>query len=125
VIEAGQAQGVTIHPTGTIVVVQGPRFSTRAESTFYGAQGWDVINMTQYPEAALARELEICCVNISVVTDYDSALPEEQAVTVEAVVARFGEMIEQLRRLIFDVIPRIPESRSCPCGEALKDARLG
>ena len=63
-----------MHYGGTVVVIQGPRFSTRAESRFFRKQGWDVINMTQYPEAILARELEMCYVNISLVTDYDSGL---------------------------------------------------
>ncbi|MGH7425363.1 MAG: S-methyl-5'-thioadenosine phosphorylase, partial [Candidatus Methylomirabilales bacterium] len=68
----GERLGIRLHPTGTVVVVQGPRFGTKAESAFFARQGWEVINMTQYPEAILARELQICFVNISLITDYDA-----------------------------------------------------
>jgi 5'-methylthioadenosine phosphorylase len=124
VAETGDGLGLTMHRGGAIVVIQGPRFSTRAESAFYSAQGWDVINMTQYPEAALARELEICCCNISVVTDYDAGLEDVPHVTVELVVATCTRATEGLRRLLMEVIPKIPTGRSCPCSTALRGARL-
>ena len=115
------------HDEGTVVVIQGPRFSTRSESVFFRKQGWDVINMTQYPEAALARELEMCYVNISVVTDYDSGLegdPKVKPVSHEDVIKTFNANIENLRTLITEIIEAIPEKRSCSCGAALRHARL-
>ena len=72
--QAGRELGITVHEHGTVVVIQGPRFSTRAESRWFTAWGWEVINMTQYPEAILARELEICYLEISLITDYDVGL---------------------------------------------------
>jgi 5'-methylthioadenosine phosphorylase len=116
-----------IHFGGTVVVIQGPRFSTRAESKFFRKQGWDVINMTQYPEAVLARELEMCYVNISLVTDYDSGLegdPKVKPVSHEAVIKIFNENIENLRKLITGMVEAMPEKRSCSCGSALEHARL-
>ncbi len=80
-VEVGREQGVDVHDGGTVVVIQGPRFATRAESRWYGAQGWQVINMTQYPEVVLARELEICYVNIALVTDYDAGLEGDSSVS--------------------------------------------
>src|SRR5262249_7731770 len=76
-IEVIKEQGITVHETGTVVVVQGPRFSTKAESKWYTAAGWEVINMTQYPEAYLALELGIAVVNIALITDYDCGLVAE------------------------------------------------
>ena len=70
-VESAAGSGITAYPTGTVVVIQGPRFSTRAESRWFASQGWEVINMTQYPECYLARELEICYCNISLITDHD------------------------------------------------------
>jgi 5'-methylthioadenosine phosphorylase len=115
------------HYGGTVVVIQGPRFSTRAESRFFRKQGWDVINMTQYPEVVLARELEMCYLNISVVTDYDSGLegdPKVKPVSHEQVIKAFNDNIENLRTLITEIIETIPEKRSCTCGTALEHARL-
>jgi 5'-methylthioadenosine phosphorylase len=116
--------GIAAHDGGTIVVIQGPRFSTRAESAFYARQGWDVINMTTYPEAVLARELELCYVNISLATDYDVGLQGMPAVTAEAVVRILRENTERVQRLILDLVPRIPHHRSCPCSTALAGAGL-
>jgi 5'-methylthioadenosine phosphorylase len=110
-----------------VVVIQGPRFSTRSESRFFRAQGWDVINMTQYPEVVLARELEMCYVNISLVTDYDSGLegdPSVKPVSHEGVIKIFNQNLENLRKLIMDMVGEIPEKRSCACGTALENARL-
>jgi 5'-methylthioadenosine phosphorylase len=122
--EAGSALGITVHDGGTIVVVQGPRFSTRAESAFYAGQGWDVINMTAYPEAALARELEMCYVNISLATDYDVGIEGVPAVTTEAVVQVLRENNERVQQLLLELIPAIPTARTCPCATALGGARL-
>ncbi|MDR7467935.1 MAG: S-methyl-5'-thioadenosine phosphorylase [Armatimonadota bacterium] len=115
------------HERGTVVVIQGPRFSTRSESRWFRDAGWEVINMTQYPEAALARELEMCYVNISLITDYDVGLEGEpgiEPVTAQEVLARFRENTARLRELILRIIPRIPAQRSCVCATALQQARL-
>jgi len=110
---------------GTVVTIQGPRFSTRAESKWFQDAGWHVINMTQYPEAYLARELELCYVNIALITDYDvGVVGESEAVTHEAVVKVFTENNDKLRRLLFSLVPKVPTERSCPCGTALQGARF-
>ena len=110
---------------GTIVVIQGPRFSTKAESEWFANQGWEVVNMTQYPECYLARELEICYVNISLITDYDAGLegyPEIKPVSYDEVMKVFNDNNEKLRKLLFKAIPRIKKERKCPCSSALKNA---
>jgi 5'-methylthioadenosine phosphorylase len=125
--DAAKKLDLPMHYGGTVVVIQGPRFSTRAESRFFRRQGWDVINMTQYPEAILARELEMCYVNISLVTDYDSGLqgdPRVKPVSHEEVVRIFTQNNEKLRMLITEMVKTIPEKRSCDCGTALEHARL-
>ena len=121
-IRSAQELGITVHPKGTVVVIQGPRFSTRAESKWFSGMGWEVINMTQYPEVALARELEICYVNISLITDYDVGLEGTgiEPVTAEEVTRVFADNNRRLRDLIFKMIPEIPAERHCQCGEALQ-----
>jgi 5'-methylthioadenosine phosphorylase len=104
------------------VVIQGPRFSTRSESAWFAAQGWEVINMTQYPEAPLARELELCYANISLVTDYDVGAGDHPAVTNDEVVRVFNENNEKVRNLLFSMIPALPAERDCPCATALSGA---
>jgi 5'-methylthioadenosine phosphorylase len=121
-IEQAAKLGITAHPTGTVVVIQGPRFSTRAESKWFASQGWEVINMTQYPEAYLARELEICYVNISLITDYDAGTEDVPPVTNEEVVRVFGENNQRVKDLLYAMIPELPEVRDCPCATALEGA---
>jgi 5'-methylthioadenosine phosphorylase len=124
-IEAARELGIEIHERGTVVVIQGPRFSTKAESRWYGSQGWEVINMTQYPEVALARELGLCYVNISLITDYDAGLegqPGITPVTVEEVLRVLHDNNDRVRRLIERLLPRIPATRTCPCPHALDQA---
>ncbi|MGH2708387.1 MAG: S-methyl-5'-thioadenosine phosphorylase [Actinomycetota bacterium] len=123
-IEIGEELGIPMRSTGTVVVIQGPRFSTRAESAFYARQGWEVINMTQYPEVALARELEMCCLNISLITDYDVGIEGVPAVTAAEVGRVFMDNNEKLRGLLTELIPRIPEKRPCPCATSLEEARM-
>ncbi len=122
VVEAAEALGFSLHPKGTVVVIQGPRFSTKAESLWFKGQGWDVINMTQYPEVVLARELEICYTTISLVTDYD--VWKEEPVSAGEVQRVFSANIENVKRLIQRVTPSIPAERSCPCSAALQSSRL-
>jgi 5'-methylthioadenosine phosphorylase len=121
-----QARGLEIpfHDRGTVVVVEGPRFSTRAESAWFRAAGWEVINMTQYPEAVLARELELCYLNISLITDYDVGVEGVPPVTHEEVIRVFNENNARLRELLVSTIPALPAERDCPCATALEHARL-
>lgn len=110
-IEACRAEGVTVHETGTVVVVQGPRFSTRAESRWYSSQGWEVINMTQHPEAALANEARIPYASIALITDFDAGLeddPSVPAVTQDEVFAFFERNLEVVRRVLFRAIEAVP-----------------
>ncbi|HYP23687.1 MAG TPA: S-methyl-5'-thioadenosine phosphorylase [Actinomycetota bacterium] len=124
-IEAARSEGITVHERGTVVTIQGPRFSTRAESRWFQDAGWHVVNMTQYPEAYLARELEICYVNVSLITDYDVGVAgEDDPVSHEAVLEVVQANNEKLRRLLFALVPRIPAERSCPCSTALRGARI-
>lgn len=116
--------GIRVHPQGTAVVIQGPRFSTRAESRWFSNQGWEVITMTQYPEVVLARELEICFVNISLITDYDVGLEgsDIQPVTADEVVRVFAENNRRVKELLFKMIPEIPVEQDELCSTALKHA---
>jgi 5'-methylthioadenosine phosphorylase len=126
-IEAASKLGMKAHGSGTVVVIQGPRFSTRAESRFFSGQGWDVINMTQYPEVVLARELEMCYLNISLATDYDAGLegnPDVKPVSHEEVVKVFDKNISKLKGLIAEIVRNLPQRRGCECGSALRHARL-
>jgi 5'-methylthioadenosine phosphorylase len=124
-IAVGRELGITVHERGTVVVIQGPRFSTRAESQWFSKQGWEVINMTQYPEAVLARELEMCYVNIALITDYDAGLEGEnliRPVSVTEVVRVLNDNNERVRRLIERLLPRVHGARACPCSRALEHA---
>jgi 5'-methylthioadenosine phosphorylase len=124
-IDVAPELGITVHDKGTVVTVQGPRFSSRAESKWFQREGWEVVNMTQYPECYLARELEMCYVNVSLITDYDVGVEgETEAVSHEQVLRVFTENNEKLRKLLFALVPKIPRERSCPCGTTLQGARL-
>ncbi len=125
-VESLRALDITTHERGTIVVIQGPRFSTRAESKWFASAGWEVINMTQYPECYLARELEMCYVNISLITDYDVGLEGEngiEPVSHEAVMQVFASNNERVKNAIFGIIERVPAERTCGCGTALHGSR--
>jgi len=123
-VEKGRELGITMHDGGTMVVIEGPRFSTRAESAWFNRQGWHTLNMTGYPEALLARELEICYANVSLITDYDVGVEGVPPVTHEEVIRVFEENNARLRDLLFAVIPALPAERDCPCATALKGARF-
>ena len=126
-VETANKLEIPVHDRGTVVVIQGPRFSTRSESKWFSSHGWEVINMTQYPEAILAREQEMCYVNISLITDYDVGLEsneEIEPVTLEEVVKIFNENNEKVRKLIFNLIPKLPTKRECICSKALEGARF-
>ena len=117
--KAAASQGIEHRDAGTMVVIEGPRFATRAESKMYGQLGADVIGMTQFPEMILARELELCYATVALVTDYDVGVDDISPVTHEEVLKVFGENIDALRDLLFAAIPEVPEERTCPCVDAL------
>ncbi len=101
---------IPFHERGTVVVIQGPRFSTKAESRWYSSQGWEVINMTQYPEAYLCRELGMAVVNISLITDYDVGLEGEvEPVTAAEVLKVFEENAKRVRQVVLDMIAEFPK----------------
>jgi 5'-methylthioadenosine phosphorylase len=104
---------------GTMLVIEGPRFSTRAESKMFTQLGGDVIGMTQFPEVTLARELELCFANVALVTDYDVGIDDIPPVSHEAVLEVFAQNIAALRDLLFAAIPAVPTERDCACATAL------
>jgi 5'-methylthioadenosine phosphorylase len=121
-VQAAREEGITVVEGGTVVVVQGPRFSTRAESRWYSDSGFDVINMTQYPECWLARELELCYANVSLVTDYDVGLAGTEPVSAEAAFAVFRQNLDRLRALLFRAVPKIGPQPDDVCASALQSA---
>jgi 5'-methylthioadenosine phosphorylase len=124
-VEAARDRGIPVRDGGTVIVVEGPRFSTRAESRWFQSMGADTINMTQYPEGYLARELELCYANISMVTDHDVGVEGTEPVSHEQVVTVFEQNNEKLRELLFAVIPRIgAPPTGDPCVKALRGARI-
>ncbi len=103
-----------------MVVIEGPRFSTRAESKMFAQVGGDVIGMTQFPEATLAKEAEMCFANVALVTDYDVGVDDIAPVSHAEVLKVFGENIDALRGLLFAAIPAVPADRTgCSCADAL------
>ena len=109
---------------GTVVVIQGPRFSTRAESRWFAQAGWDVVNMTQYPEAWLARELELCYADVCLVTDYDVGIEgcESRRCPRTRLSRVFAENLDRLRALLFRAVPRIGPQPDDVCASALASA---
>lgn len=113
--------GYNFHNKGTVVVIQGPRFNTKAESAFFTKQGWEVINMTQYPEVHLVKEMNMCPLNISLITDYDAGLVSDtEPVSHEAVMKVFEENISKLQKLLFLIVENIDENRKCLCNNSAK-----
>jgi len=121
-LSAGQKLNLPTKPEGTYICIQGPRFSTKAESNLFRSWGADIVGMTLIPEAVLAREAEICYSNISLVTDYDCW--KDSHVTIQEVLKVMGENVEKARKLLFSAIESLPAERSCECSTALKDALL-
>ncbi len=108
-IETIRDHGIEVHDRGTVVVIQGPRFSTKSESKWFSDAGWEVINMTQYPEAWLCRELGIAVVNISLITDYDAGVHEgTEAVNAQSVLEVFAQNAERIQKVVLDLIGRFP-----------------
>lgn len=123
-VESARELGIPVRDGGTVVVIQGPRFSTRAESRWFQQLGWEVINMTAYPETILARELELCYANVSMVTDHDVGIEGVAPVSSETVLRVFNENNERLRELLFAAIPRVGPQPADQCATALTGARL-
>jgi 5'-methylthioadenosine phosphorylase len=119
---AAQGSGATAHKGGTYVCMEGPQFSTLAESNLYRAWGMDVIGMTNLQEAKLAREAEICYTTIALVTDYDCWHPEHDQVTVEMIVANLVQNAKTAQQVIAAAVGRLPFERTCECATALKHA---
>lgn len=117
--------GVSFHERGTVVVIQGPRFSTKAESKWFSEQGWEVINMTQYPEVYLCRELGMAVVNISLITDYDSGvITGTPPVSAAEVIEMFTRNSETLRNVVLEMIGKFPKDLdSLGAAKALDFAR--
>jgi 5'-methylthioadenosine phosphorylase len=120
--EAVKATGATVHQGGAFVVIEGPRFSTKAESNVFREWGMDIIGMTAVPEAQLAREAEICYASMAHVTDYDVWHETEETVTVEAVIKVLLANADVARQAIQKLVPALPEARACDCQHALRDA---
>jgi 5'-methylthioadenosine phosphorylase len=120
--KAAVATGARVHPRGTYICIEGPQFSTKAESQIYRAWGVDVIGMTNMPEAKLAREAELCYATVALATDYDVWHEAEAAVTVEAVIANLLKNVATAKEVIRRVVPDIAPPRTCACAHALKNA---
>jgi 5'-methylthioadenosine phosphorylase len=119
-VETGKSLGITTHEKGTVVVIQGPRFSTVSESRWFSKMGWEVINMTQYPECYLAREQGICYANIALITDFDAGLEGNEdikPVTEKEVLKVFEENNEKVKNMLFEIIKKIDlnKDRKCNC----------
>jgi 5'-methylthioadenosine phosphorylase len=121
-LESGHDAGATIHKGGTYVCMEGPQFSTLAESQLYRSWGMDIIGMTNLQEAKLAREAEICYTTIALVTDYDCWHPDHDSVTVEMVIATLTQNARIAQDVITGAVGRLPYERTCECASALKFA---
>ncbi|MGH9370557.1 MAG: S-methyl-5'-thioadenosine phosphorylase [Vicinamibacterales bacterium] len=119
---AARSSSATVHKGGTYVCMEGPQFSTLAESNLYRAWGMDVIGMTNLQEAKLAREAEICYTTIALVTDYDSWHPDHDQVTVEMILANLTQNARTAQQVIADAVGRLPFDRTCECATALQYA---
>jgi 5'-methylthioadenosine phosphorylase len=121
-VASAQAVGARVHSSGTYVCMEGPAFSTLAESNAYRAQGFDIVGMTNLQEAKLAREAEICYATIALVTDYDCWHPDHDSVTVEMIIRNLVENASTAQRILAEAVARMPAPRGCACGRALEHA---
>lgn len=129
VIDAARSAGKQVEDGGTLVVINGPRFSSKAESRWHQQAGWDVVGMTAMPEASLARELAMCFTTIALVTDHDAGVHGGEAVTHQEVLAVFARNVEGLKGVLGSALAAMPEtepdeSASCPCRRALDGISL-
>ena len=120
--ESAREAGATVRRGGTLVAIEGPAFSTRAESHLYRSWGADLIGMTALPEAKLAREAEICYVTLATVTDYDSWYEAHAEVTAELILDNLSRSVATCRRVVTNAVRRLPEARGCLCASALDNA---
>jgi 5'-methylthioadenosine phosphorylase len=120
--QAAIETGARVHKGGTYVVMEGPLFSTKAESNLYRSWGASVIGMTALPEAKLAREAEICYATVACATDYDCWHESEESVTIEMVIANLQQNVSRAKSIIRTAVSRIPQKRECSCAQALKNA---
>lgn len=123
-VDAATRTGATVHGGGTLIVIEGPRFSTRAESRVYRSWGVDIIGMTAVPEAQLAREAEICYATMSHVTDYDVWHETEEAVNVQMLIDNLAANAALSKRTIWELVQTLPDERVCDCGQALATAMI-
>jgi len=120
--EASTKVGAKVHKGGTYLVVEGPQFSTKAESELYRSWGVDIIGMTALPEAKLAREAEICYATLAIVTDYDCWHPSYGSVSTDMILTNLRKGIDAIKRVLGLLLPSIPQRRDCTCASALKYA---
>jgi 5'-methylthioadenosine phosphorylase len=124
-LDAGRERGLPVVDGGTLVVINGPRFSSRAESLWHQAQGWSVVGMTSVPEAALARELAMCLTSVALVTDLDAGLEHGDGVTHEEVLRVFADNVGHVRDLLVDAVARLPAADAdCTCRHSLDGQKL-
>lgn len=126
-LEAAHAYGWDAVDGGTLCVIEGPRFSTRAESRWHATQGWSVVGMTGHPEAVLARELGLCYSSLNLVTDLDAGAETGDGVSHQEVMRVFAENVDRLREVLFDTVGRLPKGhdRDCDCEHALSGLEPG
>ena len=125
-VETAKDLGITVHDHGTVVVINGTRFSTKADSKFFTTQGWEVINMTAFPESYLVKEMDMCPLNISLITDYDAGLVGDvPPVSHQAVIEVFNNNVANLKSLLFKMIEKIPvERNNCECALTKKHSQI-
>jgi 5'-methylthioadenosine phosphorylase len=121
-ITGARAAETAIHDGGTYLCIEGPQFSTRAESELYRTLGMDIIGMTAMPEARLAREAELCYASLALVTDYDCWHREDESVSADLVVARMAKNVSTAKQILANVLQTLPDTYGCSCGEALATA---
>ena len=122
VLQTAQSQNIKIHKNCTYVCIEGPRFSTKAESKFFRTTGADIIGMTLVPECQLAREAQICYVSISTITDYD--VWAEKPVTAKEVLETLSKNVESIKKMLAVLLEKIPKTRKCYCERALSEAEF-
>ena len=122
ILKVTDEENIGIHKDCTYVCIEGPRFSTRAESKFYRSTGSDIIGMTLVPECQLAREAQICYASISTVTDYD--VWADKPVTAKEVLETLGKNVETTKKILTKLIEIIPKTRTCSCAKALEEAEF-
>jgi 5'-methylthioadenosine phosphorylase len=120
--KSAKEAGANVHRGGTYVAMEGPAFSTRAESRLYKSWGADVIGMTILPEAKLAREAEICYASVCCITDYDSWKEKEAGVTADIIIGYMKKNIDMAKNILKIAVSKLPEKRTCECSTALKSA---